>query len=249
MTTKKKADETLAVQEEIVTSIKGFDKDLKCRGFQFEAGKTYEIEGPVVACESGFHAIEGNPLQVFQYYQPAKSVYREVKQFGAIARHSEDSKLASAKITIGVEIGLSELAVRAVNWVIGQVKGATGRYVEGEKALASANGDRSSSAANGDWSSSAANGYRSSSAANGDWSSSAANGYRSSSAANGNGAVAMSAGKDGKAKGADGNALFLVYRDDDWKIVHAWAGVVGQNGIKPDVFYALDENGQPQECA
>jgi hypothetical protein len=48
--------------------------------------------------------------------------------------------------------------------------------------------------------------------------------------------------------GKEGNALFLVYRDDDWNIVHAWAGIVGQNGIKPETWYSLNADGQPVEA-
>lgn len=103
--------------EETVTSIKGFDTDMRCRGFAFEFGKSYSHDGPVVACESGFHAIEGHPLEVLGYYAPALSRYAEVTQSGQLARHDGDSKVASAKITIGVEVHLHELAQRAVKWV------------------------------------------------------------------------------------------------------------------------------------
>jgi hypothetical protein len=53
----------------------------------------------------------------------------------------------------------------------------------------------------------------------------------------------MSSGYEGKAKGVDGNAIFLVFRDDEYNIIHAKAAIVGREGIKPDVFYALDKNG------
>ena len=56
---------------------KGFDKDLKCRDFQYEIGKTYE-EPTAELCEKGFHACE-YPLDVFEYYAPGEmSRYCEV---------------------------------------------------------------------------------------------------------------------------------------------------------------------------
>lgn len=60
---------------------------------------------------------------------------------------------------------------------------------------------------------------------------------------------ACSSGRFGKAKGAAGNALFLVHRNDDYQITHASAAIVGQNGIKPDVWYELDEEGRFVEVA
>ena len=56
---------------------KGFDKDLKCRGFQYEIGKEYE-EPKADLCACGFHACE-NPIDVFGYYHPADSRYCEVE--------------------------------------------------------------------------------------------------------------------------------------------------------------------------
>lgn len=63
---------------------KGFDKDLKCRGFQYEVGKEYE-EQEVDLCYKGFHACVA-PLDVFQYYAPATSRFCEVEIDGEIEK-------------------------------------------------------------------------------------------------------------------------------------------------------------------
>jgi hypothetical protein len=59
----------------------------------------------------------------------------------------------------------------------------------------------------------------------------------------------MASGYEGRAKGIDGNALFLIFRDDNYNIVHARAAIVGRDGIKADVFYALDAEGNFQEVS
>ena len=48
---------------------KATDKDMKCRDFQYELGKTAEVEGDIKLCESGLHACE-MPLDVLGYYPP-----------------------------------------------------------------------------------------------------------------------------------------------------------------------------------
>ncbi|MDE3023345.1 MAG: hypothetical protein KGI54_16100, partial [Pseudomonadota bacterium] len=85
---------------EKITAIKGFDQNFKCRGFQYAVGESYTHEREVIPCKSGFHAIEGHPLEVLQYYPPGNSRYAEVLQSGIIHRHSEDSKTASSEISI-----------------------------------------------------------------------------------------------------------------------------------------------------
>ena len=94
---------------------KGFDKDLKCRGFQFEIGKEYEEEVANV-CNAGFHACK-MPLEVFKYYKPGTSRFCEVEQSGEISESTEDSKVASTKIKIGAEIGIPGLVKAQIEWV------------------------------------------------------------------------------------------------------------------------------------
>jgi hypothetical protein len=85
---------------------KGFDKDLKCRGFQYEVGKTYECEGKIVLCENGFHFCE-EPKQIYGYYDDLTVCrYCEVEASGEII--NGDGKCVCSKITIVREISLQE---------------------------------------------------------------------------------------------------------------------------------------------
>ena len=88
---------------------KGFNKDMTCRGFRFEEGKTYE-EQEAVLCEKGFHACE-NPLDVFRYYSPADLCeYHEVElEETQKSSGEDDSKVCGKKITIGAKLGVKGL--------------------------------------------------------------------------------------------------------------------------------------------
>jgi hypothetical protein len=59
----------------------------------------------------------------------------------------------------------------------------------------------------------------------------------------------MASGYQGKAMGADGCAIFLVYRNDYYQIIHARAGIVGKDGLKSGVFYQLDSDGEFVEAS
>jgi hypothetical protein len=101
---------------ETIVAYKGFDKDLKCRDFQYEVGKEYE-EPKAKACESGFHACE-QPLDVFNYYHPKDgSRFCVVEQSGEISKENADSKVASSKIKIGAEIGIPGLVKAQIEYV------------------------------------------------------------------------------------------------------------------------------------
>ena len=95
---------------------KGFNKDLTCRGFRFEEGKTYTHEGDVKLCESGFHACE-NPIDCLHHYSPNKSVYHEVELEDVSDERSDDTKVVAKKITIGAKIGIPQLCQLTFEYV------------------------------------------------------------------------------------------------------------------------------------
>ena len=86
---------------------KAFKVDLTCRDFQYEEGKTYEIDGEPELCKQGFHACL-NLLDVFNYYNGEIGkdiVVHEVELDGVSEeRNDDDSKVVAKKITIGKRI-------------------------------------------------------------------------------------------------------------------------------------------------
>ena len=120
---------------------KGFDKDLKCRGFQYEIGKEYE-ENAADICHKGFRACE-NPMDVFGYYNPADSRYCEV-DLDTNEQTGEDSNRVGKKIKIETEIGLSGLIQAGVKFIL--------EKVDFKSAKESNTGDWSAATNTGDWS-------------------------------------------------------------------------------------------------
>ena len=123
-------------EEKKLIAYKGFDKDLKCKGFQYKVGEVYEHDGPVKACNSGFHACE-RPLDVLTYYPPARSRFCVVEQFGTVSRDGSDSKAASSKIKIGAEIGIPGLVKAQIEYVKDHT---TTEYTDPDKATAGDSG-------------------------------------------------------------------------------------------------------------
>ena len=99
----------------VIKSYKGFDKNLKCRGFQYEIGKEYE-EKDIEICSRGFHACE-NPLDVFSYYDMIGSRFCEVEQSGKIQKKDDDTKVCSSRIKIKSELKLADMINLGVEWL------------------------------------------------------------------------------------------------------------------------------------
>ena len=100
-----------------IKAYKGFDKDLKCKGLQFEIGGKYHHEGKVIACESGFHSCL-NPVDVLNYYDIAFSRFAEVLIWGELSYHKDDSKVASSDIEIVRELTLNEFVSSTIDSII-----------------------------------------------------------------------------------------------------------------------------------
>ena len=144
---------------------KGFDKDMRCRGFQYEEGKTYETDTAKL-CNAGFHACEC-PLDVFDYYAPTDEngnlqKFHEVELDGVSDERSGDTKVCAKKITIGAELNFLGLAKAHIEWVKSQVKTDNGTAAE--------NKDRSAASNTGDYSAASNTGYRSAPSNTGDYS-------------------------------------------------------------------------------
>ena len=236
--TEKKPEKTENQDEETIVAYKGFDKDFKCRGFQYEVGRKYTHEGPVNACESGFHACE-HPLDVFEYYSPSESRFAVVEQSGDLSREGWDTKVASRHIRIKFEIGIADLVKAAVEYVSSRCKPLD------TNSPASATRNRGAASATGYQGAASATGNQGAASATGYQGAASATGYQGAASAMGKHAVALAAGEEGSAKGREGCALFLVYRDpNDGSILHAKALIVGKNGIKPDTWYRLNAKGK-----
>ena len=100
-----------------ITAYKGFDKDMKCRNFQYEIGKKYEMGSDVEVCKRGFHACE-NPMDVLNYYKDMlNDRYCVVEQSGNIDRATDNTKIASSKIKVKTEIGWEGLFKFGIEWL------------------------------------------------------------------------------------------------------------------------------------
>jgi hypothetical protein len=357
-----RAKKTTAVETvaQPITAYKGFRDDLTCnpdgKPYQFEFGKTHRHEGKVKACKSGFHVITGHPLALFQYYAPAGTRICQVEISGEMDSDDGGEKTAAEILTIGKEIGLTQLILDAVKWVTDRAKPVEGNFTSetqaavkcadtggaatasgyqgaatasgirgaatasgwrgaatasggwgaatasGDWGAATASGDRGAATASGDQGAATASGRRGAATASGWWGAATASGDQGAATASGTGGAATASGDwgaatasgdrgaatasgyqgaatasgdqgaatasgtggaatasgdrgaatasgdwgaatasgyEGKARGKAGCALFLAERGAYGEILHAWAGIVGRDGIEADTFYRL----------
>ena len=245
---------------------KGTDKDMKCRGFQFDLGKEY-VEEEAKLCEKGFHGCE-YPLDVFAHYGPAGSRFFVADLDGVTdERESCDTKLVGTKIKLRAEIGIAGIVKAAVEYI--KERAESGDNQTGDRSAATNTGSCSAATNTGDCSAATNTGDRSAATNTGDRSaatntgdcsaatntgscSAATNtGDRSAATVDGKESIAIVTGFDSKASGTIGCWLVLTERGswngDTYHIKEVRAVKVDGEIIKPGVFYKL-ENGEVVEA-
>ena len=217
----------------IIKAFKGFNKDMTCRGFQYEEGKEFHTE-QAECCERGFHACE-YPLDVFSYYSPNDSVFHEVELSGETDKKSDDSKVCATDIKIGARLTIAGLVKAAIDFTFHRVNKEAESYEE--RGASSATGYKGASSATGDYGASSATG---------NCGASSATGYKGASSVSDPTGVAVAWGYEARAKGCIGAHLVLSdweytggYRGDkeNWKLNGAKLVVVDGETIKADTYY------------
>ena len=195
---------------------KGFNKDMTCRGMQYEEGKIYKMEEEPKCCEKGYHFCE-NPLDTLDYYDLCDSAFAEVEAIGDINRPKEeerqDSKIATNKIKIGAKLDLTGFIKASIDFLWEKckikdkkqdedVQASSGYYSQlassGDNSQLASSGDYSQLASSGDNSQLASSGYYSKLASSGDNSQLASSGDYSQLASSGDNSKLASSGDNSK---------------------------------------------------
>jgi hypothetical protein len=186
--------------EKSMKAFKGFNKDLTCRGYQYEEGKEFHTER-AECCDTGFHACE-YPLDCFGYYDPAHSVYHEVELSGEMDRSGDNTKVCATDIKIGARLSIAGLVKMAIDFTMSKVNKEAGS--DERHGFASATGYKGASSATGDYGASSATGNCGASSATGNCGASSATGDYGASSATGNCGASSATGYKG-ASSATGN--------------------------------------------
>ena len=217
---------------EVIKSYKGFNKNMTCRGFQYEEGKEYEEE-IVEVCDHGFHACE-YPLDCLNYYYPNESVYHEVEQSGEIQKHNDDTKVAFTKIKIGAEISIAGLVKAAIEYTVKRVK----KDAESDE-------KHGASSETGDYGASSATGYKGASSAEYKDAVAVAWGYKSKA----KGVIgSFLVFADWKYTGSEDDPTYDRDNQSAWDLNGAKMVKVDGEIIKPDTWYTI-ENGEIAEVS
>ena len=230
----------MSMSEKII-AYKAMNKNMQCRGKQYEVGKTY-YEDKADCCHAGMHAYE-NPLDVLHYYPLRDSPrFFEVECGGNVDKSEEDSKLACTELTVKGEVNFAGLVKATVNAVFNRVK-CKKPFSSGDSSTAGASGYSSTAGSSGRYSTAGSSGDYSTAGSSGDSSTAAATGAYCIAKADGKDSIAVVNGACGKARGALGCYLVLTEYDDDGHMICAKMARVDGSAIRENVYYTL-KNGE-----
>ena len=232
---------------------KATDKDMKCRGFQYEIGKTAEVDGDAKLCERGLHACE-MPLDVLGYYAPGDGSRYFAAELEDVSdeMHSNDTKRVGKKLTLRAEIGIPGHVKAQVEYVKAQcdfdnaIKKANSEkknHATGVRGAASATGWSGAASATGVRGAASATGESGAASATGVRGAASATGVRGAASATGDGCVAMATGFYGRVMGEIGNAVVCVERKMNGEIAAILSAIVDGETLKPGVWYTV-KNGE-----
>ena len=226
---------------EKIIAYKAMDKNMQCRGKQYEVGKTY-YEDKADCCHAGMHACE-NPLDVLHYYPLEDSPrFFEVECSGNVDKNGEDSKLACTELTVKGELNFAGLVKATVNAVFNRVKGKK-PFFSGNCSTAGTSGDYSTAGTSGNCSTAGTSGDYSTAGTSGDYSTAAATGSYCRAKVDGKDSIAVVNGARSVARGAMGCYLVLTEYDDDGHMLCAKMARVDGSTVKENVWYTL-KNGE-----
>ena len=239
------------MKENVIKSYKGFDKDFKCKDFQYEVGKEYEIEGEIKCCERGFHACE-SPMEVFDYYDMLNSRFAEVEQSGQIDKKDDNksTKICSSRIKIKAELNLADIINIGIEWLkditsSSKVKAYT--YLNdngGDNAKIGSSGDSAQIGSSGYYAQIGSSGYYAKIGSSGNSAKIGSSGNSAKINSTGEYSVIMCAGKNSAAKAKAGSWITLsewVYDEEKGRTIPKCVKTEYVDGtrIKADTWYEL----------
>ena len=233
------------MEEKKIIAYKGFDKNLKCRGFQYEVGKEYEMDGDIKCCERGFHACE-SPLEVFDHYDMLNSRFAKVEQSGEIDKEENSTKVCSSKIKVKAELKLADIINIGVEWIKDVTSPAK---LKKETNLDDNGGYFAKIGSSGDSAQIGSSGYSAKIGSSGDSAQIGSSGDSAKIESTGKHSVVMAAGNNSIAKAKIGSWITL----SEWDCIDGvWIPIcvktekVDGEHIKADTFYKL-VNGEFKE--
>ena len=234
------------MNENKITAYKGFDKDFKCRGFQYEVGKDYKMDEDIKCCQRGFHACE-SPFEVFDYYDMLSSRFAVVELSGTIDKETKSTKICSSNIKIKAELNIADIVKLGIEWI----KDITlSPKTDGDIGLNDNSGDYAQIGSSGDSAKIGSSGDSAQIGSSGDYAQIGSSGDYAKINSTGEHSIIMSAGYNSIVKASLGSWITLAEWgiNDDSNLIPICVKTEKVDGrrIKADTYYRL-VNGEFKE--